>query len=200
MLKRAFDVAVASLLLVVFAPLMGVVGVAVLAAMGRPILFRQRRPGLQAVPFTLLKVRTMAGDDCDGSRPDAQRLTRLGRWLRATSLDELPELFNVVRGDMSLVGPRPLLERYLPYYSETERRRYDVRPGITGWAQVNGRNTATWDSRLAADVWYVENQSFLLDLKILALTGAAVVTRRGVVVDPESRMRNLDQERRDRTL
>jgi sugar transferase EpsL len=197
-LKRTFDLVLAATVLVVASPLMGFISLAVLVAMGPPVLFRQRRPGLDGRIFTLLKFRTMLGEDHAGARPDGDRITRLGRLLRATSFDELPELVNVLRGDMSLVGPRPLLERYMPYFSETERKRHTVRPGVTGWAQVTGRNTSTWDARLAADVWYVENRSFLLDMKILLLTVFAVVARRGVVVNPEATMANLDQERRAR--
>lgn len=198
MLKRTFDIVVSVTVLLATSPILAVVAVVVLVSMGRPILFRQRRPGLNGRLFTLVKFRTMAGVEEHG--PDALRLTPVGRWLRATSLDELPELLNVLAGDMSLVGPRPLLERYYPYYTATEQRRHAVRPGITGWAQVNGRNLVTWDERLALDVWYVEHRTFALDLKILWLTVAAIFTREGLVVDPESTMQNLDQERRDRRL
>ena len=142
---------------------------------GPPVLFRQSRPGLDEQPFTLLKFRSMH----DG------RVTRWGRFMRRWSLDELPQLLNVLRGDMSLVGPRPLLPRYLPYYTDRERLRHAVRPGMTGWAQIHGRNTTSWDERLGLDVWYVENQSLLLDIRILAQTAAAVISGRGIVVDPE---------------
>jgi len=162
------------------------------------VVFRQTRPGRDGEPFTIFKFRTMAdGLDADGQLlPDADRLTRLGRVLRTTSLDELPELWNVIRGDMSLVGPRPLLVRYTPFLREEERLRLAVRPGITGWAQVNGRNNAAWDERLALDVWYVRNWSLALDLKILARTVRGVLRGDGVVVDPSSTLANLDDERR----
>ncbi len=150
--------------------------------MGSPVLFRQRRPGRGGVPFTLLKFRTMtreAGPD-GAELPDAQRLTALGRMLRRLSLDELPQLVNVLRGDMSLVGPRPLLMEYLPRYSPEQARRHEVTPGITGWAQVNGRNAVDWEDRFRLDVWYVDHRSFLLDLRILGLTAAKVFSGRGV--------------------
>jgi lipopolysaccharide/colanic/teichoic acid biosynthesis glycosyltransferase len=140
--------------------------------MGTPVLFRQTRPGLYGKPFEMLKFRTMKdARDIEGKLlPDSERLTDFGRWLRSTSLDELPELLNVLRGDMSLVGPRPLLMEYLPLYSTEQARRHEVRPGITGWAQVNGRNAISWEEKFALDVWYVDNQSFWLDIKILLLT------------------------------
>lgn len=165
--------------------------------MGRPVLFRQTRPGYRAKPFFLYKFRTMReAYGPDGTpRPDAERLTRLGRFLRRKSLDELPQLWNVCRGDMSLVGPRPLLTRYLPYFTDRERLRQTVRPGITGWAQIRGRNAASWDQRLSDDVWYVENWSLSLDLKILLMTLKAVLEGSGVVVDPRATMLNLDEER-----
>jgi lipopolysaccharide/colanic/teichoic acid biosynthesis glycosyltransferase len=151
-------------------------------ALGAPVLFRQRRPGRDGRPFTLVKFRTMrdAVDANGRALEDAARLTRFGSLLRATSLDELPELWNVLRGDMSLVGPRPLLMEYLPRYTATQQRRHDVRPGITGWAQVNGRNATSWEERLAQDVWYVEHQSFALDLRILLRTVRQVVIADGV--------------------
>lgn len=165
--------------------------------LGSPVFFRQVRPGLGGEPFELIKFRTMtdARDPSGRLLPDAQRLTTLGRLLRATSVDELPELWNVLRGDMSLVGPRPLLMRYLPYYTERERVRHRVRPGLTGWAQLHGRNTVSWNERLALDVWYVENRTLLLDLKIMLQTVAAVARRQGVVVDPGAVMQDLDVER-----
>lgn len=181
-LKRAVDVAVSSTGLVLLAPLLGLIALAIRVSMGAPVLFRQERPGLGGRPFCLLKFRTMTGAvDAQGRlRPDAERLTRLGRFLRATSLDELPELVNVLRGDMSLVGPRPLLVQYLDRYTPEQARRHDVRPGLTGWAQVHGRNELSWDERLALDVWYVDHRSLGLDLKILWLTVAAVLSRRGI--------------------
>ena len=149
------------------------------------MLFRQTRPGLDEQPFEILKFRTMTDEvDADGEPlPDEVRLTRFGQLLRSTSLDELPELWNVVKGDMSLVGPRPLLMKYLPLYTSEQARRHDVRPGVTGWAQVNGRNNADWHEKLAMDTWYVDNVSFLLDLKILLKTVTAVFARHGISAD-----------------
>ncbi len=174
--KRTFDVAVASLLLVVLSPLLLVLALLVRVQLGSPVLFRQARPGRGGELFTLVKFRTMRS----GPGPDEERLTRLGRFLRRTSLDELPELLNVLRGDLSLVGPRPLLEEYLPLYSPEQARRHEVRPGVTGWAQVHGRNAITWDEKLALDVWYVEHRTFRLDCSILAKTLGAVLTGSGV--------------------
>jgi sugar transferase EpsL len=171
-MKRIFDVAMGVLLLVVLSPLLAVIALTVRIKLGSPVPFRQERPGRDGRPFTLVKFRTMR----DGSGTDAERLTKLGRFLRRTSLDELPELVNVARGDMSLVGPRPLLVEYLPLYSAEQRRRHEVRPGITGWAQVHGRNALTWEDKLALDVWYVDHRSFRLDLTILAKTIATVFT------------------------
>ncbi len=180
--KRALDVVVAGTGLVVLLPSMFVIGVAVLVSVGRPVLFRQARPGLHGELFTILKFRTMRHeqDEAGRPRPDHQRLTRVGRLLRSTSLDELPELWNVFKGEMSLVGPRPLLVNYLPLYSEEQVRRHEVRPGITGWAQVNGRNSVPWEERFRMDVWYVENRSLLLDLRILATTLLRVVQARDI--------------------
>lgn len=181
-MKRLFDVTVAAVLLVVLAPLLLLLAVLVALLLGRPVFFVQQRPGRHGRPFKLIKFRTMvdARDASGNLLPDAQRLTRFGRWLRATSLDELPELWNVLKGDMSLVGPRPLLIEYLPLYSPVQARRHEVRPGITGWAQVNGRNDISWEEKFALDVWYVDNQSLLLDLKILLLTMLRVVQRKGI--------------------
>lgn len=156
-----------------------IVGVIVLWTMGRPVLFRQIRPGRGGVPFNLLKFRTMRAPRFDGE-DDSARLTRFGRWLRDSSIDELPELWNVLKGDMSLVGPRPLLMEYLALYSPEQRRRHEVRPGITGWAQVNGRNQLDWEARFAMDVWYVDHQSFGLDLQILSRTLRIVLRREGI--------------------
>ena len=181
-IKRTFDVVVASCLLLLLAPLLLVVAIVVRGVLGAPICFRQQRPGLHGRPFTLIKLRTMR-DATDGNGlvlDDAQRLGTFGQLLRATSLDELPELWNVLRGDMSLVGPRPLLMEYLPRYTETQRMRHHVRPGITGWAQVNGRNATSWDARFAHDVWYVEHQSLRLDLRILFRTVRQVFTAEGI--------------------
>lgn len=181
-MKRALDFIVAAVGLVVALPFLLLVTLAVRIDLGTPVLFRQQRPGLHGRPFTMFKFRTMKDAvDADGNPlPDAQRLTPLGRLLRATSLDELPELWNVLKGDMSLVGPRPLLMEYLPLYTPEQARRHEVRPGITGWAQVHGRNALSWEERLAMDVWYVDHRSFMLDLKILWLTLAAVFSGRGV--------------------
>ena len=180
--KRTVDVVVASIGLIVLAPLLGVTALAVWLALGRPVIFAQRRPGRYARPFTLYKFRTMsAAREADGRLlPVGERLTRLGRLLRRTSIDELPELLNVIRGDMSLVGPRPLLMEYLPRYTRAQARRHEVRPGITGWAQLNGRNRLPWEQRFALDVWYVENQSWQLDARILLLTIWKALAQAGV--------------------
>jgi lipopolysaccharide/colanic/teichoic acid biosynthesis glycosyltransferase len=158
--------------------------------MGAPILFRQRRPGLHGAPFEMVKFRTMrdAVDAGGQALPDSERLTRLGRFMRASSLDELPELWNVLKGDMSLVGPRPLLIEYLPLYSSEQARRHDVRPGVTGWAQVNGRNAISWDEKFALDVWYVDNRSLWLDLRIIGLTLRKVLRREGISAAGEATM------------
>lgn len=196
-MKRAFDVAASLAALLVLSPLLLVTAVLVRTMLGTPVLFRQQRPGRHEQPFRILKFRTMT-DERDSSGlllPDSARLTRFGRLLRRTSLDELPELYNVLRGDMSLVGPRPLLMRYLPFYSLRERLRHTVRPGITGWAQINGRNCLSWDERLEHDIWYVEHQSIRLDVSILFRTVAAVFRSKGLVTDPRSIMQNLDEER-----
>jgi lipopolysaccharide/colanic/teichoic acid biosynthesis glycosyltransferase len=193
--KRLVDIVGSITGLVVASPVLAIVAVAVRLRLGRPVLFRQVRPGLHGRPFTLYKFRTMT-DAVDGegrALPDADRLTRFGRWLRASSLDELPELINVLRGDMSLVGPRPLLMEYLPHYSEEQARRHDVRPGLTGWAQVNGRNATTWEFRLAADVWYVDNWSLRLDARILLATAREVLRRRGVSQDGHVTMPRFDE-------
>jgi len=180
--KRAFDIVVAALMLVALAPLMLLVALLIRWRMGAPVLFRQERPGLGGRPFILYKFRTMqeATDSRGEPLPDAERLTPLGAAIRRTSLDELPQLYNVLRGDMSLVGPRPLLTEYLPLYSARQARRHDVRPGITGWAQVNGRNATSWPERFELDVWYVEHRGFGLDLKILWFTLAKVLGGAGV--------------------
>ena len=171
-MKRAFDVVVAAAALVILAVPMLAVAIAVRVCLGRPVLFTQLRPGRHGIPFRLIKFRTMReAVDAEGrALPDEERLTRLGQFLRAASLDELPELWNVLRGDMSLVGPRPLLMEYLPLYTPEQARRHGVRPGITGWAQVNGRNSLSWEEKFELDVWYVDHASFWLDLKIIALT------------------------------
>lgn len=179
-LKRALDLAVAVPALVVSAPVQLATALAVRVALGSPVLFRQERPGLHGVPFTMVKFRTMRTPQQTGTDDDAARLTRVGRLLRATSLDELPTLLNVVRGDMSLVGPRPLLVEYLDRYTPTQARRHEVRPGLTGLAQVSGRNDQTWDERLRLDVEYVDTWTVAGDLRILARTVGAVLRREGV--------------------
>lgn len=180
--KRLLDLLGATLGLIVLSPLLLALALLVWIAHGRPVLFRQRRPGYRGRPFTLLKFRSM--NDARGPDgallPDSERLTRLGRFLRATSLDELPELLNVLRGEMSLVGPRPLLMQYLERYTPEQMRRHDVLPGITGWAQVNGRNALTWEDKFRLDVWYVDHWSFWLDIRILLLTVWKVLKREGI--------------------
>jgi lipopolysaccharide/colanic/teichoic acid biosynthesis glycosyltransferase len=181
-IKRIFDLMLALGGVILLGPLMGTIALLVWAALGSPVLFRQQRPGLHGKPFILYKFRTMtqAQDGAGNLLPDEQRLVRIGRFLRSTSLDELPELFNVVRGDMSLVGPRPLLVQYLDRYSPEQMRRHEVRPGITGWAQVNGRNAITWEQKFALDTWYVDHLSLGLDLKILWLTTWKILKREGI--------------------
>ena len=181
-LKRLLDVVGAGTGLVLAAPVLGAVAALVRADVGAPVLFRQVRPGRDGVPFEMIKFRTMrAATDAQGRPlPDAARLTRVGKFLRASSLDELPELWNVLVGDMSLVGPRPLLMQYLPRYSDRQRRRHEVPPGVTGWAQINGRNAVGWDEKFELDVYYVEHWSLLLDLQILARTVKAVLRRDGI--------------------
>jgi lipopolysaccharide/colanic/teichoic acid biosynthesis glycosyltransferase len=189
-MKRLIDIMVALLaLLVLLLPLI-LLACLVACKIGRPIYFSQIRPGLYGKPFCMIKFRTMNNElDSDGHLlPDAQRLSSFGRFLRASSLDELPELWNVIKGDMSLVGPRPLLMEYLPLYTEEQARRHDVRPGITGWAQVNGRNAISWEEKFKLDVWYVDNQSFFLDVKILALTILKVIKRDGISAQGEVTM------------
>lgn len=182
MTKRCLDLLSASLLLVVLAPVMIAVAFCVLFTLGSPVLFRQLRPGLDGRAFVLLKFRTMmTATDANGlPLPDSQRLTAVGRFLRRTSLDELPEFINVLRGDMSLVGPRPLLMEYLPLYTAEQARRHEVRPGITGWAQVNGRNAISWEQKFKLDVWYVDHSNLWLDVKILCLTLSKVLRADGV--------------------
>ena len=181
-MKRAFDIAAAAAALFALSPAMAVIAVAVRLKLGAPVLFTQDRPGLKGRPFRIMKFRTMTDQrEASGKLlPDPERMTSFGRWLRATSLDELPELWNVLRGEMSLVGPRPLLVEYLDRYTPEERRRHEARPGLTGWAQVNGRNAATWDERLRMDVWYVDNRTFILDLKIILRTVTIVLRREGI--------------------
>ena len=181
-MKRSIDFLLSFIAFVALSPLLLVLAILVRLLLGSPVLFRQTRPGLGGRPFRLVKFRTMTdGTDADGALlPDSERLTAFGRMLRATSLDELPELWNVLKGDMSLVGPRPLLMEYLDLYTAEQARRHEVRPGITGWAQVNGRNALSWEDKFALDVWYVDNQSLWLDVKILLMTLVSVVKRDGV--------------------
>ncbi len=182
MTKRLFDIVLAALGLVLLSPLIAVLAWRVRRNLGAPVLFRQTRPGLDGKPFEMIKFRTMrdAVDARGEPLPDAERITPFGAFLRASSLDELPELWNVLRGDMSLVGPRPLLMEYLPLYDSRQFRRHEVRPGITGWAQVNGRNALSWEEKFTLDIWYVDNHSFWLDLKILLLTLKKVIAREGI--------------------
>ena len=189
-MKRAFDAIVAGAALIALSPLLLILAAMVGVKLGCPVLFRQQRPGLGGRPFELVKFRTMTSATDPGGRvlPDAERLTPFGRWLRRTSLDELPELWNVLTGDMSLVGPRPLLMAYLPRYSTRQARRHEVRPGLTGWAQVNGRNSLSWDEKFELDVWYVDNRSFGLDVKILWKTILQVLRRADVSADGHATM------------
>ena len=191
--KRGIDVAVAGAALVVLSPLLLVIAAGVRIALGSPVLFRQERPGLHGRPFVILKFRTLTdARDAEGRLlPDEQRLTRLGTFLRRTSLDELPELVNVLWGEMSLVGPRPLLMEYLPLYSAEQARRHDVRPGITGWAQVKGRNALGWDEKFRLDVWYVDHQSLRLDVQILGATLAGVFRGEGITHPGSATMPNF---------
>jgi lipopolysaccharide/colanic/teichoic acid biosynthesis glycosyltransferase len=195
--KRICDFVIAAIGLLIILPLLTAIAMVIRLKMGCPVLFRQVRPGQFQQPFTVYKFRTMreAVDSRGHPLADGERLHPFGIFLRRTSLDELPEFWNVLRGEMSIVGPRPLLMKYLPFYTEEERLRFIVRPGITGWAQVNGRNEASWDDRLRRDIWYVQNQSFLLDIRILWMTVVRVVRRQQVIVDARSAMLNLDEER-----
>ena len=190
MIKRGFDVVAAAALLLCLCLPLALLALLIRVKLGSPVLFRQQRPGLHGQPFLMVKFRTMT-DACgpDGALlPDAQRMTALGRWLRATSLDELPELWNVLKGEMSLVGPRPLLMEYLTLYTAEQARRHEVRPGITGWAQVNGRNAIDWTQRFKLDVWYVDHQTLWLDLRILWLTLRKVWRREGISAEGEVTM------------
>ncbi len=182
MLKRLFDFMVSLILLIILSPLIVTVTIMVRLIMGSPVLFRQQRPGLHAKPFFLYKFRTMTNRRDVGGRllPDEMRLTKFGSFLRRYSLDELPQLINVLRGDLSLVGPRPLLMEYLPLYSPEQARRHEVKPGITGWAQVNGRNAISWEEKFRYDIWYVDNCSFLLDLKMLLITVINILRSEGI--------------------
>lgn len=198
MMKRCVDVFGASLGLLLLAPVLFVIALMIRRQMGAPVLFRQTRPGLRGAPFTMIKFRTMRNELAPNGTPlpDSERLTPLGRFLRASSLDELPELLNVLKGEMSLVGPRPLLMDYLPLYSPEQARRHEVRPGVTGWAQVNGRNAISWDEKFAYDVWYVENRSIWLDLKIIWLTIGNILRREGISAVGEATMSKFEGERK----
>jgi lipopolysaccharide/colanic/teichoic acid biosynthesis glycosyltransferase len=190
MMKRMLDIFGSLMGLLLFSPLLLAVSLLIRLRLGAPIFFRQQRPGLHGRPFRMIKFRTM-NDHRDGSGkllPDAERLTHLGKWLRATSLDEIPGLWNVLRGEMSLVGPRPLLMQYLPLYSPEQARRHLVRPGLTGWAQVNGRNALCWEEKFALDIWYVDNASFALDIKIIAMTVWRVLRRDGISASGDATM------------
>lgn len=189
-IKRAFDITVSASALIVLSPVLAITAHKVKKNLGSPVLFRQVRPGLNGEPFELVKFRTMkdAIDQNGKPLPDNERLTDFGKRLRATSLDELPELWNVLKGDMSLVGPRPLLLEYLPLYNAAQAKRHNVHPGITGYAQVNGRNSLSWEEKFKLDTWYVEHQSFLLDMKILLKTVKKVIVRDGISAEGEATM------------
>lgn len=190
MLKRLFDISAAALALLILSPVLAIVAWQINRKMGSPVLFRQIRPGLNGKPFEMIKFRTMkdAVDAQGNPLPDSERLTPFGQFLRSSSLDELPELWNVLKGDMSLVGPRPLLMEYLPLYTPEQYRRHEVRPGVTGWAQINGRNALSWEEKFRLDVWYVDNRSLWLDIKILFLTVKKVLVRDGISADGEATM------------
>ena len=189
-LKNLFDKALALFLIILFSPIYIVVSLLIFFKMGSPILFRQKRPGYKEKIFGIYKFRTMTNekDEFGNLLPDDKRLVGIGKFIRSTSLDELPQLFNVLKGEMSFVGPRPLLKEYLPLYNEKQKRRHDVKPGITGWAQVNGRNAISWEQKFDYDVWYVDNQSFWLDIKILWLTFLKVVKRSDISSSTSSTM------------
>ena len=194
-MKRVFDILLALLLIVLFLPIYLVVSVIIWWEMGTPILFRQKRPGYKEKIFGIYKFRTMS-DDTDENGvllPDEQRLVGIGKLIRSTSLDELPQLFNVLKGEMSFVGPRPLLIEYLGFYNDEQKRRHDVKPGITGWAQVNGRNAISWEQKFDYDVWYVDNQSFLLDMKILWMTFLKVIKRSDISPKDQIIMERFDE-------
>lgn len=190
MMKRLLDIIISLSALILLAPLYAIIGYKVKKNLGSPILFKQTRPGLQAQPFDMIKFRTMkdATDASGNLLPDSMRMTAFGKMLRSSSLDELPELWNVLKGDMSLVGPRPLLMEYVPLYNKEQTRRHEMRPGITGWAQINGRNAISWEEKFQLDVWYVDNHSIWLDLKILLLTLKKVFIKEGISADGEVTM------------
>ena len=197
MLKSLFDKTLALFLIIFFSPIYIVVSLLIFLKMGSPILFRQKRPGYKEKIFGIYKFRTMTNEkDKDGNiLPDEQRLVGVGRFIRSTSLDELPQLFNVLKGEMSFVGPRPLLIEYLDLYNNKQKRRHDVKPGITGWAQVNGRNAISWEQKFDYDVWYIDNQSFWLDMKILWMTFLKVVKRSDISSDTSATMEKFTRSR-----
>jgi sugar transferase EpsL len=197
--KRWFDLLLTVPGFVVISPLIGLIALLVRLQLGRPVLFKQVRPGLHGKPFTIYKFRTMtdARDQNGKLLPDALRLTKLGRFLRATSLDEFPELWNVIKGDMSLVGPRPLLMQYLDRYTPEQARRHEVKPGVTGWAQVNGRNAIAWEDKFQLDVWYVDHHSVFLDIRILLMTLLKVFRREGIAAAGEATMQEFMGSRKD---
>lgn len=194
MFKRLFDIFISSMALLVLSPIIFIVSRKIAKNLGKPVLFKQNRPGLNDHVFEMVKFRSMrdAVDDLGNALPDSERLTPFGSKLRSSSLDELPGLWNVLIGDMSLVGPRPLLVEYLPLYSNEQAKRHNVRPGITGWAQINGRNAISWEDKFTLDIWYVENQSFWLDIKILFLTVKKVFFREGISADGEVTMSKFE--------
>lgn len=199
-MKRVIDVVFSVLILLLCMPIIFGVAIAIYSKMGKPIFFTQVRPGLNCAPFKMIKFRTMSnavGPNCE-PLADKLRLTKLGKFLRATSLDELPELWNVLKGDMSLVGPRPLLMEYLPLYNTNQARRHELRPGITGWAQINGRNALSWEKKFELDVWYVQNRSNILDLKVLLKTAFLVLARTGINSKGHSTMPKFDGKKEPR--
>ena len=193
-MKRLIDFTVALVALIVASPVLLICALLIRLFIGKPVLFKQTRPGLNGQPFNMVKFRTMTNerDEHGNLLPDEKRLTRLGKLLRSTSLDELPELWNVLNGDMSLVGPRPLLMEYLDLYTDEQARRHEARPGITGWAQVNGRNAISWEQKFNLDVWYVDNQSTWLDIKIIFMTAKKVLVREGISASGEATMRKFE--------
>ena len=198
-MKRLFDILISVIALVVLSPIFFSISRAIAKNLGKPVLFKQNRPGLNGQVFKMIKFRSMkdAVDNYGTPLPDSDRLTSFGAKLRSSSLDELPGFWNVLKGDMSLVGPRPLLVEYLPLYSKEQARRHSVRPGITGWAQVNGRNAISWEDKFKLDVWYVDNQSFWLDIKILVLTAKKVFIKDGISADGESTMSRFTGDRKE---
>jgi len=199
MIKRLFDITLAVILVLLFSPLYIIVSLLILSKMGFPILFRQKRPGLHAKIFGIYKFRTMTNEKDEHGEllPDKKRLVGIGKFIRSASLDELPQIFNVLKGEMSFVGPRPLLIEYLPLYNDKQKKRHDVKPGITGWAQVNGRNAISWEQKFEYDVWYVEHQSFWLDMKILWMTFLKVVKQSDISSDTAVTMEKFEGSKLD---